>query len=166
MKLAGILFLSLIPILFSFRLGEELRRKQKLRKAFLEFLSHFHFQIENFLRDQAEIVSCFDHSLFCKTPFFAELEKQIRENPCGAFARTWKRHGEDFGFDAETFQLLSQLAEHFGFQEKNAQLAELSRAVEVLEKRENDGEKECENKIKILRISGLTAGLGILILLI
>lgn len=166
MKAAGALILAVIPVVLFYRWGEELRLKEKQRKAFFKLLVHIRFQIENFSRDQKEIFKRFSDPVLERTDFFNALKQELERRACGAFGEVWRKHGADFGFDASTAELLDPLAEHFGLQEKNAQLAELGRAIELLEKTEKARNAECENKIKILRISGLTAGLGILILLI
>ncbi|MBQ3076017.1 MAG: stage III sporulation protein AB [Clostridia bacterium] len=166
MRMTGILLLALVPTILSFRLGEEIRRKEKLRNAFCDFLCHIHFQINNFLRDQEEIYSRFDNAFFRETDFFLELENRLSENSCGAFGFAWERHSEDFSFDRETGEILDRLAKNFGLLEKETQLAQLSEAISLLKQKKAEHQSECNNKIKILRISGLTAGLGILILLI
>ncbi len=166
MKLFGVALLSLIPVILSFRVGEELRIKEKRKRAFLKLLCHIHFQIENFLKDQREIFGGFDDPILTKTDFYQELQRQLEEKPCGALGYAWQLYGEDFSFDAQSRQILDELAKHFGFLEKKAQLAQLSRGIDFLEKQEASRKTEWENKIKILRISGVTAGLGILILFI
>ncbi|MBR7164655.1 MAG: hypothetical protein IKD18_00105 [Clostridia bacterium] len=66
----------------------------------------------------------------------------------------------------ETKELLDSLAEHFGVCERQFQLRELERAIRLLEENGLKSRGECQNKIKILHITGLTAGLALLILLI
>jgi stage III sporulation protein AB len=166
MKLLGIAFLSLIPLLLSFRAGEELRGTARRREAFLKLLLRMHFQIENFSRDQKEIFDGFDSAILRKTPFYEDLLRELKRAPSGAFACAWKRHGELFAFDTESRELLDVFADHFGFLEKRAQLSELGSVIRHLEKKEAIRKAEWENKAKILRISGITAGLGIFILLI
>ena len=166
MKLVGIFILSLIPVILSFRWSGELRQKQKLRKAFGEFLAHVHFQIENFLREQKEILSHYENPVLEKSAFYQEYRCRLSKTPCDAFDYAWKKHGKDFGFDGECEEILGALAQHFGLQEKGAQLAELKHALSLLEPAEAKDKKECENKVKILHVSGITAGLGIMILLL
>jgi len=166
MKVFGLLLLALIPALLTFRLSEEVRMKEKRRQGFLALLIHMHFQIENFLADQKEIFQDFSHPILTKSDFYKTLSEEVDRSPCGAFARAWETHRDDFSFPGNANDLLEHLAEHFGFLEKNSQLAELSRAIAILEDIGEKSKTESENKIKILRVSGLTAGLGILILLI
>lgn len=166
MKTFGILLLSVIPLLLSLRAGEEIRLASRQRSAFLKLLTQMRFQIENFSRDQKEIFNDFDSPVLRKTPFYEELQNRLETEASGAFGYAWKRYGEQFSFDPESRELLDRLAEHFGFLEKEAQLFELGCVINHLEKNESGRKAECENKIKILRISGLTAGLGIFILLI
>ncbi len=166
MKLFGILLLSLIPLLLSLRGGEEIRLEAKRRSAFLALLLQMRFQIENFSRDQKEIFQIFDSQVLRKTPFYEELLKRLETTASGAFGFAWEKHGEAFAFDLESRELLDRFAEHFGLLEKMAQLSELDCVISHLEKNESKRKAECENKVKILRISGLVAGLGIFILLI
>lgn len=166
MKLAGIFFLSVLPLILTFRMGEDIRLREKRRKAFLELLCHVHFQIENFNQIQKEIFNCFENDILRNTEFYRELEEQIAKNPCGAFGAVWENHASSFGFDSQVNEILDRLAKHFGLQEKNAQLEELERAIGLLEKKSEHSKTECENRIKILRMTGLTAGLGILIILL
>ena len=166
MKLIGITFFSLIPLLLSYRVGEELRRTVSRREAFLKLLLRLQFQIENFSRDQKEIFQGFDSGILRKTPFYEDLLSELNRTPSGAFACAWKRHGALFAFDSESMELLDTFASHFGFLEKRAQLSELDSVIRHLEKKEAIRKAEWENKVKILRISGITAGLGIFILLI
>ena len=166
MKIFGILLLSLIPLILSLRGGEEIRLAAKRRSAFLALLLQMKFQIENFSRDQKEIFLNFDSQVLRKTPFYVELQSRLATAANGAFGFAWKKHGEAFSFDSESRDLLDRFAEHFGFLEKQAQLSELDRVISHLEKNESLRKAECENKVKILRISGVTAGLGIFILLI
>ncbi len=166
MKTFGILLLSAIPILLSLRAGEELRRALRLRSEFLKLLSHVRFQIENFSTDQKEIFLKFDSPVLRKTPFYECLQNRLETMASGAFGFAWSEYGEDFSFDPKSRELLDRFARLFGFLEKQTQLSELSRVIGHLEKDETTRKAECENKIKILRITGLTAGLGIFILLI
>lgn len=166
MKTAGVFVLSLIPLILSFKMGTELRQKMNRQKAFFEFLSYVYFQIENFNRNQKEIIKGFDHKVFRETNFFITLQEQIDENTCSAFRSAWETFGEEFGFDSATEELLTRLANHFGLQERVSQLQELDGAVKLLEKKLEQSQSDFENKIKILRMSGITAGLGILILLL
>lgn len=166
MKTIGILLLSAIPFLLSFRAGEELRQRMRWRSAFLKLLTHMQFQIQNFSRDQKEIFDGFDSPVLRKTPFFEELQDRLSTRVSGAFGYAWKKHGPAFDFDGESRELLDRFAEHFGFLEKQAQLSELDGVIRHLEKKDAADGTECLNKIKILRITGMTAGLGIFILLI
>lgn len=166
MRLFGILLLSVVPIIFSIRAGEEVRKTEKKKEAMTNLLCTLHFQIENFLKDQREIFANYEDPLLKNTSFYKELEQRLEKNPCGAFQYAWKLHGKEFAFDAQTNELLSEIANHFGFLEKKAQLEQLAHGIAQLEKTEPTRKAECENKIKILRMSGITAGLGLFILLI
>ena len=166
MRILGILLISAIPLVLTFRAGEEIKKRMRWRSAFLKLLSHIHFQIENFSRDQKEIFTSFDSPVLQSTPFYAELQKRLEQTASGAFGYAWKLYGEKFSFDAESRELIDPLAEHFGFLEKKAQLSQLSCTIDHLKTNETKDVAECENKTKILRISGLTAALGIFILLI
>lgn len=166
MKILGLVFLSAIPVFLSLRAGEETRNMMRQRSAFLKLLLWMHFQIENFSRDQKEIFFSFDSPVLRKTSFYGTLQNRLEANPLGAFGFAWKNCGESFSFEPKSKELIDKLAEHFGLLEKTAQLSELNTVIKQLEKNEEKDIAECENKIKILRISGLTAGLGIFILLI
>lgn len=166
MKTFGILILAIIPFLLSLRMGETIRLKQKRQKAFRELLSHIHFQIDNFNREQGEIFTRFDNAVLKETEFFLELERRVKSAPLGAFGAAWEAYGSEFSFDPAVHEVLSRLATYFGMQERIAQLEELERCIKLLEKNSENSKAECENRIKILRMTGLTAGLGILILLL
>ncbi len=166
MKTFGILLIAITPIIFTYRLGEDLRLKETRRAAFLALLSHIYFEIENFLRDQKEIFDRFENPILKKTRFFQILRERLASAPCGAFGTAWESCYSDFSFDMQCQEVLDHLAKHFGLLEKSAQLLELKRAIDLLEKKQSVSRAEMENKVKILRISGLTAGLGIFILLI
>ena len=77
MKAAGALILSVIPVVLFYRWGEELRLKEKQRKAFFKLLVHIRFQIENFSRDQKEIFKRFSDPVLERTDFFTALEKEL-----------------------------------------------------------------------------------------
>lgn len=166
MKTFGILMIALIPFFLSIRMGEAIRLKEKRQRAFLELLSHVHFQIENFNRDQGEIFARFENAVLRETEFFCELNRRVKAAPLGAFGAVWEAYGSEFSFDPPINEVLSRLAKHFGMLERIAQLEELEHSIEILEKNSEKGKTECENQIKILRTTGLTAGLGILILLL
>lgn len=166
MKTFGILMIALIPLFLSIRMGEAIRLKEKRQRAFLKFLSHVHFQIENFNRDQGEIFARFENGVLKETEFFSELERRVKTAPLGAFGAAWEAYGSEFSFEAPIHEVLSRLAKHFGLLERIAQLEELEHSIKLLETNLEKGKKECENQIKILRTTGLTAGLGILILLL
>lgn len=166
MKTIGIILLMSLPVILSFRRAEEIKQKEKMRKAFCQMLTRVHFQIENFSTPQGEIFRGIQIPVLEKTDFFQTLLRLLDSSPCGALAAAWREYGSDFDYDSQTKELLDSLAEHFGVCERQFQLRELERAIRLLEENGLKSRGECQNKIKILHITGLTAGLALLILLI
>lgn len=166
MKLLGILCIGAVPLLFCFRQGEELRKKQKARDAFLLFLEYTLFQIENFDRDQREIFFGFENADLEKSLFLPSLRREVEKNPCGAMERVLPSHFTVFSFSPEAEEILRVFSAHFGMQAKMTQIIELKRAIQILRESGEKERKETEKKIKITRMIGVTACLGILILMI
>ncbi len=166
MKTAGLLLLSIVPILFSYFLGEEIRQKQNLRKNTVLFFQHILFQIENFNRDQKEIFFSFDNKVLEKAGFLPSLREEVESAPCGALGRIIKKHLPSFGFSPQMADLVQSTGDHFGTQGKESQINELYHTIDQL-KKENEKEKtETENKIRISRMVGITVGIGIFILML
>ena len=166
MKFFGILCLSMIPIRLSLSLCEDMKRKQNLRKNLLLFFQHILFEIENFNREQKIIFEKFENPILKKSGFLDELLDEVNSAPCGAFGRVMQKHLPSFGFSRQISDVLLTVGEHFGTQAKNRQIEELEELISLL-KTENEKEKtETENKIRITRMVGLTAGIGILILML
>ena len=166
LKTFGLLFLSAVPVLFSFFLGEEIRQKQNMRKNLLLLFQHILFQIENFNRDQKDIFSSFENKDFEKSGFLSDLCNEVSLLPCGAFHRTVEKHLSSFGFSAPMQDLILTAAINFGTQGKESQIKELRNLVEILEKEYEKEKTETENKIRITRMVGLTIGIGIFILML
>ena len=166
MKFIGITCLSLIPIFFSLSLCEDMRRKQNLRKNLLLFFQHVLFEIENFNREQKVIFEKFENPILKKSGFTDDLIKEVNTAPCGAFGRVMQRHLPSFGFSGQIISVLSAVGEHFGTQAKNRQTEELKEAIFLLKEESEKDRMETENKIRITRMVGITAGIGILILML
>lgn len=166
MKTVGLIFLSAVPILFSFFLGEEMRQKENLRKNLPIFFRHIIFEIENFNRDQKEIFQSFENRALEKCGFLPELCKEVEESPCGALYRSMEKHLPSFGFSVQIYDLILGVSERFGTQGKESQVKELSALAETLEKNYEKEKTETENKIRITRMVGLTVGIGIFILML
>ena len=166
MRLLGIFLISAVPVLFCFWKGEEIRRKQKMRNGFLLFLEHTLFQIENFDRDQREIFLRFENADLEKAGFLPAIRSEVERDPCGAVGRIMDSFLSSFSFSSKGEEALAAFSAHFGMQAKATQLNELRRVIEILRKNGEKEKIETENKIKIVRMIGVTAGLGILILMI
>ncbi len=166
MKTLGLLFLSAVPVLFSFFLGEEMRQKQNMRKSFALFIQHILFEIENFNRDQREIFQSFENKALEKSGFLISLREEVERSPCGALFRAVEQHLPSFGFSLPMEEVIKSCAEHFGTQGKESQIRELFDLSEALGKDFEKEKTETENKIRITRMVGLTVGIGIFILML
>ncbi len=166
MRITGLLLLSATPILFFFFLSEEIRKKAKKRKRFTLFLEHILFEIENFNRDQREIFEKYEDPLLEKELFLSDLREEVKKAPCGALGKTIENHLSSFGFSGQINEGILLFGKHFGMQAKNTQLKEISDLIQLL-KKDNEKEKtETENKVRTTRMIGVTAGIGILILML
>lgn len=166
MKFFGLLLISLIPALFGFGKGEELRKKRKLSLSFLSFLEDVSFQIRHFNRDQKEIYSSFQNQALTQSGFLPDLLEETAENPLGALDRTVRNHLSDFLFSQKARDGILLFSGHFGTQSKERQLDDMKTLILILEKELNAQEKTVADKIKMMRVTGVCAGLGILILLL
>ena len=166
MKFCGLVFLALIPTLYGFWKGEELRRELNLSKALLIFIEHILFQIENFSRDQMEIYNLFENRFLEKSGFLPHLRNETKSAPLLALNRTIDEHINDFYLTPKARECLLSFTAHFGTQSKEKQLGEGEKTVKILEKEFSTSEKTVLDKIKLGRVTGAAAGLGILILLL
>lgn len=166
MKFFALLLLSLIPCLIGFWKGEETREKMKMRKAFLSFLEEILFQIRHFNRDQKEIFFSFENIVLEKSGFLTDLRNETDENPMGSLHRTVQFHLPSFSFSKRAQESILLFTRHFGIQSRERQLEELHDTFDILQKELDQEKTQTENKIKIMRISGIATGLGFLILVI
>lgn len=166
MRLFGIGLVAAVPLLFFHWQAMEIRKALRWRKGLLLLIRAMEFQIQHFDREQTEIFSAFGDKALEDLGFLPALRLETKRAPCGAFGRVMADFLPKFSYSAETGEVLLALGEHFGLQAKQDQLRELSEVADLL-----DGEREQElsdvqNRIKILEMVGLSASLGIWILLI
>lgn len=166
MKFFALCLFALIPFLFSLWKVEELKEKMKLQEALLIFLEEICFQIKHFNRDQKEIFCLFQNKVLEKSAFLNELRKETEEKPLFAVKRTLEKHLPSFSFSEKCQDALLKFAENFGVQSKQRQLEELEETIEILSAEQTKEKPKTENKMKMIRTTGITAALGILILLI
>ncbi len=166
MKLLGTTFLSIVPLLFFYFQGEDVKKRALLRASLLDLILHMEFQIRHFSREQEQIFSDFEGKPLEQIGFLPDLREESKREPCGAFDRTLRSYLPSFSFDPTCEKTLLALSEHFGMQGKESQLAEISQTHRILSETAEKEKVNVENRIKILRMIGLTAGIGIWILMI
>jgi stage III sporulation protein AB len=166
MKSIGVCLISLIPILAGFLHAAAMEKNEKRKAALIEFLDEIRFQIFNYDRSQSEIYENFENKFLEQDGFLPNLREEAKSKPWGAFERALKVFLESTSFSPRAALSLKDFAKRFGMQSKAAQISDLEETLNCLreeEKKEADG---IRNRAKIARMTGLTTGLGIFILLI
>ena len=166
MKLFGLVFISLVPALMGFWKGENIKQKRNQALAFLLFLKEVDFQIRHFNREQKEIYASFQNPALTKSGFLPQLLEETNENPVGALDRTVRSHLPDFLLSQKMEDAILLFSRNFGTQSKERQLMETQNTIEILQKELQGEEKKVKDKIKMMRVTGICAGLWILILLL
>ena len=166
MKMIGVALLSLVPILFGFFRANEIEQNQKRKTAFLKFLEEIHFQIKNFSKNQILLYENFENKVLEKDGFLEDLRLETKKAPWGAFERAVLEYLSILSCSNRARETLSDFAKRFGMQSKEAQLKDLEKMILIWEEEEKNEKMRVEGRAKVSRMTGLTAGLGIFILLI
>lgn len=166
MKSIGIFFLSLIPILAGFFRGAGLEKNEKAKDALIHFLEEIRFQIFNFNRTQIEIYENYEDKMLEEAGFLPYLREETEREPWGALKRAMEDYLESVSFSPRSQEMLFSFSARFGMCSKSAQLSDLEKTLLCLHEERKKEAEMMKNRAKIARMTGLTAGLGIFILLI
>lgn len=166
MKSIGVFLLALIPILAGFFRARALEKNEKRKGALLLFFDEIYFQIYNFNRSQAQIYQNFENKILEEEGFLPSLREEAEREPWGALRRVIEDYLGSVSFSPRAHQAILDFGERFGMQSKSAQLSDLDQTLKCLREEEKKDAETIKNRIKIARMTGLTAGIGIFILLI
>jgi len=166
MRALGLFLLALIPALTGFFRGERLRREERTLEAVLSFLRHIRFQIEVFSREQEKIFTSFENPLLEKSGFLPRLRELTEKDPCGALKYALAESLSEWKMGINEEKGLLDFAESFGSISRERQLEECDRAISLISEAVGARKKDLPAQIKLARMIGAAAGLGMLILLL
>ncbi len=166
MKMIGLILLALVPTVIGFYRGEELRKILKIQMGFLQFFREIEQQISLFSREQQEIFANFQNKSLEDIGFLSHLREEVRKEPCGAIHRVIHAFPLEKYFGETQRDYIYLVCERFGMLSREAQLQDLSKLILLLSKEEDTAKEITDGKIRIARTVGMTAGLGLIILLI
>ncbi|MBR4287915.1 MAG: hypothetical protein IKT50_00595 [Clostridia bacterium] len=166
MKSIGLIFLSLVPMAIGFFKGEELGRAGKIKKALIDFFQTARTQVALYRREQKDIFFDYEDKNLEKAGFLPLLREEIQKDPCLALKRAMDSSLNTLNLSAIESKALTEFSENFGMQSHASQLTDFDKVLSVLNEEYERFEKDLQGKIKLNRTIGITAGLGIYILLI
>ena len=166
MRLFGIGFLSLIPVLWGAWRREAIRKEGRLHAAAIRFFEHLKLEIEAFSRAQDAIFRDFQDPDLEKNGFLPRLRGEVERNPCGALGRALEGFSAGGWFSSREREALREFSAYFGMQSKDAQLKDCEKLLIVLRTREEKEQEKRKADASIAWTTGLCAGLGLFILLI
>ena len=94
------------------------------------------------------------------------MREELSKDPCGAIHRTICAFPLEKYYGETQRDYIYLVCERFGMLSKEAQLQDLNKLILLLSKEEATAKKITDGKIRIARTVGMTAGLGLIILLI
>lgn len=166
MKNIGLFFLALVPIALGFFKAEELRRAEKTKKALIDFFQTSRTQIDLYRREQNILFFDYKNPLLEKLGFLPLLREEVEKKPCLALKRALDASMNHFFLNEAEISALTEFSENFGMQSHTSQLTDFDKLIFVLNEEYEKFRKDLYGKIKLNRTIGITAGLGIYILLI
>ena len=165
-RFAGILFLSIIPILFGFWMAKRKREQFDIHAEMLRFIKEIRFQIAEFSRPQEEIFHLFQSKVLEDCAFLSNLRERSREFPDGAFMHALEHFSRWDAFDDMEQSTLENFSLLFGMQSKISQLEDCDRAIHLLERQEEKKKLTIQQEIKTAKVVGFAIGIGLAILFI
>ena len=166
MKNIGLLLLALVPTVFGFFKGEELGRTARIKKALIAFFQTAQTQIKLYRREQKSLFLNYEDKLLEKIGFLPLLREEVEKNPCLALNRALDASCNRLSLSAAESNALTEFSNNFGMQSQASQLADFDKLLSVLNEENEKFRKDLQGRIKLNRTIGITAGLGIYILLI
>ncbi len=166
MKNMGLLLLALVPTVFGFFKGEELGRTGKIKKALIAFFQTARTQIRLYRREQKALFSDYEDTLLEKIGFLPLLREEVKKDPCLALSRAVDASTKSLMLSAAESKALSEFSKNFGMQSQASQLEDFDKLLSVLNEENEKFQEDLQSRIKLNRTIGITAGLGIYILLI
>ena len=166
MKVLGLILLALIPTSIGFYRGEELRKILKIQRGFLQLFREIEEQISLFTREQQEIFTKFQNKSLEDIGFLSHLREEVKKEPCGAIHRSIRAFNLEKYYGETQREYIYLVCERFGMLSREAQLQDLNKLILLLSKEEDTAKEITDGKIRIARTVGMTAGLGLIILLI
>ena len=165
-RFAGILFLSIIPILFGFWMAKRKREQFDIHVDMLRFIKELRFQIAEFSRPQEEIFRLFQSKTLEDCGFLSDLREISSECANGAFLQSLERFSRWDAFDDMERDALEEFSLLFGMQSKSSQLEDCDRVIHLLERQEEKKKLTIQQEIKTVKVVGFAIGIGLAILFI
>ena len=165
MKTAGLFFLAASFALGGYFHGEEIRKAKLCMEELFRLIQHVRFEIEVFSRDQGGIYQKFSSPFFTRCGFLPLLIRETDLNPTGALYRCLRDFLPQFRLPNRWSEEILNWSESFGMRSRQKELEETGQLVIFLEKSLKEERENMKNRIRLSRTLGLTAGIGIFILL-
>ncbi len=166
MKSVGLLFLALIPTLYGFFKGEEIRRSVKTKRALIDFIQTMQNEISLYHREQKAIFLAYEDPMLEKIGFLSHLKEEVEKSPCLALQRSFEFLLTKLQFSSLESRAMTEFGNSFGMQSHASQLKDFDRLLVVLKSEDEKRQKDLAGQIKLNRAMGITVGLGIYIMLI
>jgi len=166
MKNIGLILLAVVPMIFGFFKGEELRRTAKIKQALLVFFQTARTQIALYRREQKMLFCEYEDPLLEKIGFLPLLREEVEKDPCLALNRAVESSMDCFSLSSAETKAIKEFSENFGMQSHQSQITDFDKLLPLLKEENEKYEKDLQGKIKLNRTIGITAGLGIYIMLI
>jgi len=165
MKTAGLICFASALTLMGYFHGEKIRKTMICMEELFRLIQHIRFEIEVFSREQGEIFRKFQSDFLERCGFLEQLIRETENNPTGSLFRSLDSFLSRFPILPRWKEELLHWAESFGMRSRTKELEETERLELFLEKSLQTEREEMKNRIRLSGILGLTAGIGILILL-
>lgn len=163
-RLFALAFFALIPSLIGFWHGEKLRKEVSVLGAVSLFLAEIEKKIELFSATPENIFTKFENSVLEKNLFLPSLRKEVTQKPVGAMKRALEE--VDLGLQKKDREVLFQFSEDFGMLSRERQLEKCENTFLYFSDREKEEAASLPEKLRLSRAIGISAGAGLLILLI
>jgi stage III sporulation protein AB len=165
MKLFGLFFISLVPILFGLWQKRQLLRQGRIKEALIRFFQHLSFEIEAFLRPQEEIFATFQNEDL-EEILLLPLRLEVKKDPCFALERVMEPFLDTLPFTPRESLALKEFSKNFGIQSKERQIEDCKNILAVLKSEEERLKDKRLADGQIAQTVGICAGVGIFILLL
>jgi len=166
LKLLGLIFLVAASSLAGYFRGEEKRKAYLFLREMLRFFRHVHFEIETFMRTQEEIYQRFSSAFLERCGFLPLLREEVKKDPAGALDRCLKEITPTVSLSPLFTEPIYAYSENFGYRSRETELGECAKLILWLEMTEREEKIKTEQAVRLCRTVGITAGIGILIILL